>query len=92
MKIKRTDWGDNAGNRMASSGTMISPPETKTIGWETTCKCDAPVVPSTVLDPFAGSGTTLKVAAKLGRKSIGYEISEEYCRLIVDRNKQGIIL
>lgn len=41
-----------------------------------------------VLDPFAGSGTTLFVATRLNRKSVGYEISEEYCKLIVERNKQ----
>ncbi len=45
----------------------------------------------TILDPFAGSGTTLKVAAELNRNAIGYEISEEYCRLMVDRNKQSTI-
>ena len=32
----------------------------------------------TVLDPFAGSGTTLAVARKLDRRPIGYELSEEY--------------
>jgi DNA modification methylase len=41
-----------------------------------------------VLDPFAGSGTTLEVATKLGRKSVGYEISTEYCELIIKRNNQ----
>jgi DNA modification methylase len=32
----------------------------------------------TVLDPFAGSGTTLKVALELGRRAVGVDISEEY--------------
>jgi site-specific DNA-methyltransferase (adenine-specific) len=31
----------------------------------------------TVLDPFAGTGTTLIVAKKLGRKAVGYEINKE---------------
>jgi len=35
----------------------------------------------TVLDPFAGTGTTLLAARQLGRKAVGYEISEEYCGL-----------
>lgn len=44
-----------------------------------------------VLDPFAGAGTTLKVAANLNRRAIGYELSKEYCRLIIDRNKQSVM-
>ncbi len=32
----------------------------------------------TVLDPFAGSGTTLAVARKLGRRALGFELSPEY--------------
>jgi len=39
-------------------------------------------VGETVLDPFAGSGTTLKVAKELGRKYVGYEISKSYERVI----------
>ena len=34
-----------------------------------------------VLDPFAGSGTTLAVAKKLGRRSIGAEINPEYVEI-----------
>jgi len=34
-----------------------------------------------VLDPFMGSGTTAVAAVKLDRKFIGFDISEEYCKL-----------
>jgi DNA modification methylase len=45
-----------------------------------------------VLDPFAGSGTSLWVAKKLGRKAVGYELSSEYCELIIKRNRQQVML
>jgi len=40
-----------------------------------------------VLDPFAGSGTTLKVAKELGRNYVGYEIMETYRDVIEEKLK-----
>jgi len=39
----------------------------------------------TVLDPFLGTGTTAAVARSLGRNAIGYEISEEFAGLAMER-------
>jgi DNA modification methylase len=83
--------------------------ESRTVGWEPTCchpksPDELPewaeggyrtpgVVPATVLDCFAGSGTTLYAARKLGRRSIGIDLDEKSAELLQERfGNQGVLL
>jgi site-specific DNA-methyltransferase (adenine-specific) len=43
-----------------------------------------------IYDPFAGSGTTCKMAIKNNRRFIGSEISTEYCKIAKDRIEEYI--
>ncbi len=59
-----------------------------TLRWQPTCNCGLDALPAVVLDPFAGSGTTLAVALASGRSAIGIEAKPAYLKLIHQRLAQ----
>lgn len=54
---------------------------TETLGWSPSCQCAADTIPCTVLDPFAGAGTTGLVADRLQRNAILIELNPAYAEM-----------
>lgn len=78
----------NVGGQRYQNWLEENPPET--VGW-TSCGHDD-WRPGVVLDPFAGSGTTLLVARNHQRHSVGIELNTDYCQLAAGRLQQLSLL
>jgi hypothetical protein len=63
-----------------------------TLGWSPSCDHNHEPIPCTILDPFAGSGTTCLVARNHGRHSIGIELNADYLAIASDRLSQQSLL
>jgi DNA modification methylase len=73
--------------RTRTSGTMLEPPESKTLRWKPGCVCGLEPVPDVVLDPFCGSNTVGRVAERLGRHWLGIELSAAYGEMAKKRTE-----
>jgi DNA modification methylase len=82
---------NGAGLVTAFSGYMdgSSAPTFITTGWRPSCHHDVEPVPATVLDPFAGSGTTGRVAQRLGRRAVLIDLNPAYLLQALKRNGHG---
>lgn len=72
-------WKKRRKNRTYKEDWKQKHPD-KFIGYSD-CGCNKGLKSGIVLDPFAGIGTTLLTAWKLGRNFIGFEISKKYCKI-----------
>ena len=81
---KDTETNDPSSIKRRIINSMLKKKEFQ--GWVPQCKCkDVVWSKGLVLDPFAGSGTTLLVTKKLGLDYIGIEISDKYVQMIDKR-------
>lgn len=56
----------------------------ETIGWKT-CDCAAGFQGCVLMDPFVGTGTSIKVAVELGHRAIGCDLNADYVRYLQGR-------
>ena len=76
--------GDGKGMADMSDNLRMAK-DTRTLSWRPTCTCNVAKVGATVLDPFAGTATTLLAAMRLGRRSFGTDLSEDYLKQAIQR-------
>jgi DNA modification methylase len=84
---KRMHGLDDLGGVEQETGAGFGSRETTTTGWKSSCSCPSDFVPCTILDPFAGSGTTLAVSKVLGRNSIGIDLDPRLSEWLPEREQ-----
>ena len=86
--------GTRANSSLSVSHSNPSTPIIASTGWQRSCDHGPTLtmaetaVPATVLDPFAGSGTTGRVAQRLGRRAVLIDLSGEYLTQAMKRNHE----
>jgi DNA modification methylase len=87
-------WGEQVKHGQGASGSLMTGEHAsgrRTVGWAPSCVCDAGEArPCTVLDPFAGTGTTGRVALELGRSAALVDLSYPYLRSFARHRTSGV--
>ena len=89
-------WNDRQPNRTPAgrrgpTRLWAEKPVYRTKGW-TRCGCKAGFRSGIVFDPFAGAGTTLVVAKRLGRRYLGCDLNRDYVKLARRRLRSAVQL
>ena len=90
-KIYRVKWAGIFGMEKQDTKKRVHPTQ-KPLYLLNMLVSDHSDVGDTILDPFAGSGTTGRAAKDLGRKAILIEIEEKYCEIAANRMRQEVLI
>jgi len=71
------ELADNAKKVLGGYFREFTFPKPTTKGW-TDCDCKVDKLPGLVMDPFAGSGTTLEAADELGYRAVGVDLDDSH--------------
>ncbi|GAA0643260.1 DNA methyltransferase [Salarchaeum japonicum] len=71
------ELADNAKKILGGYFREFTFPKPTTKGW-TDCDCEVDKLPGLVMDPFAGSGTTLEAADELGYRAVGVDLDDSH--------------
>lgn len=76
--------------RDSESGTRYHPAQ-KPVALMQWCLTFLSGIGGTIVDPYCGSGPTLRAAKDIGRSAIGIEIEERYCEIAAERCRQEVL-
>lgn len=91
VRRKKYRWAGMLQENMGAKEHRVHPTQ-KPLFIMTWCISLVKPTPTTIIDPFMGSGTTLRAAKDLGIRCIGIEREEKYCAAAVERLRQGVLL
>ncbi len=91
VRRKLYRWNGMLQQKMGDEKEVRFHPTQKPLDVMTWAIKQAPETCKTIMDPYMGSGSTFRAAKDLGRKCIGIEINESYCKIAGRRLQQEVL-